>query len=301
LNAFFLFSINFCKVHPMKQAGSQRFWQSLEASQRSFLRALRDTALQPRPPHWIEWRCGAASLGWLEPQRADWLAKRLPAANLATQGLVWQAHGWTEPQRSASLQAVLQRARAEGLLQGWRDEHFSFWDTDCAQPDPQRTALFEAERAGFRFLGLLSHAVHVNGFMPDGRLWCGRRALHKATDPGQLDNITAGGLPSGETVMNCLQRELAEEAGLFRLSDHGCQAVGPVRTSRQEPEGWHDEFLHVFNLSLAEDFAPINQDAEVSEFVCLDPSQVLAQIETGAFTHDAVHTLLQGLFSGMNS
>jgi 8-oxo-dGTP pyrophosphatase MutT (NUDIX family) len=301
LNANFLFSINLFKVQSMKPSGSHGFWQGLDASQRSFLMALRVSAVQPRPRHWIEWRCGAASLGWLAPGRAQWLAQRLPASNLSTQGLTWQAEGWTEPQRSASLQAVLLQARSDGLVPGWRDEHFSFWDSDCTQPDPQRPAFFEAERAGFRFLGLLSHAVHVNGFMPDGRLWCGRRALHKATDPGKLDNITAGGLPSGETVMNCLQRELAEEAGLFRLSDHACQAVGQVRTSRQEPEGWHDEFLHVFNLSLAEDFAPINQDAEVSEFVCLDPSQVLAQIEAGALTHDAVHALLQGLVSGVGN
>jgi len=222
----------------------------------------------------------------------------LPASHLSSHGLVWAAEGWTEPQRSASVQAVLQQARAEGLLHGWRDEHFSFWDTDCDQPDPHRPAFFEAERSGFRFLGLLSHAVHVNGFLPDGRLWCGRRALQKATDPGLLDNLTAGGLPSGESVMDCLQRELAEEAGLFRLSDHGCQAVGQVRTSRPEPEGWHDEFLQVFNLSLAADFVPANQDAEVSEFVCLHPAKVVAQIEAGAFTPDAVQTLLQGLFNG---
>jgi 8-oxo-dGTP pyrophosphatase MutT (NUDIX family) len=137
--------------------------------------------------------------------------------------------------------------------------------------------------------------VHVNGFLPDGRLWCARRALTKATDPGMLDNVTAGGLPSGETVQDCLQRELAEEAGLFNLQGHLLQPAGQVRTSRLEREGWHDEILHVFNLTLPDGFAPHNQDGEVAEFMCLRPGEVLARTEAGEFTVDAVQTLIQGL------
>jgi ADP-ribose pyrophosphatase YjhB (NUDIX family) len=153
------------------------------------------------------------------------------------------------------------------------------------------------ERSGFRWLGLLSHAVHVNGFLLDGRLWCARRALSKATDPGLLDNVTAGGLPSGETVASCLQRELAEEAGLFRLDGHPLQAAGSVRTSRREPQGWHDEYVHAFNLTLDTNFVPVNQDGEVAEFMCLNAHQVLARMQAGEFTVDAVQTLIQGLRS----
>jgi isopentenyldiphosphate isomerase len=142
---------------------------------------------------------------------------------------------------------------------------------------------------------MLSHAVHVNGFSPDGRLWCGRRALNKATDPGMLDNVTAGGLPSGETAQTCLQRELAEEAGLFNLEGHVLQAAGSVRTSRIEPQGWHDESVLVFNLTLADTFIPVNQDGEVAEFMCLSAQQVLARMLAGEFTVDAVQTLIQGL------
>ena len=91
------------------------------------------------------------------------------------------------------------------------------------------------------------------------------------------------------------QRELAEEAGLFSLDGLQLQAAGRVRTSRLEPQGWHDEFVHVFNLTLAADFVPQNQDGEVAEFMCLSPQQVLARMRAGAFTVDAVQTLVQGL------
>jgi ADP-ribose pyrophosphatase YjhB (NUDIX family) len=285
----------------MQHIGPQTFLNSLSAAEQGQLFAL---GVQPRhapPADWLPWRCDDMPLGWLSAERAAWLAQQLPDCSLLTDALVW--HGGdaklvgqdASAVRSAQLQSVLGTARDQGLLTGWRDERFSFWHTDCSTPDPQRPALLDVERSGFRWLGMLSHAVHVNGFMPDGRLWCGRRALSKATDPGLLDNITAGGLPSGETAQTCLQRELAEEAGLFSLDGHGLQDAGKVRTSRLEPQGWHDEIVHVFNLTLGNAFAPVNQDGEVAEFVRLSPQQVLAKMLGGEFTVDAVQTLIQGL------
>lgn len=279
----------------MKPCGAQAFWQMADAAQQAELLSLRDQARHQPPPAWIRWRCGEAQLGCIPVQRAGWLEQQLSLTRGSAQELVWHAESWPMAQRSESLQSVLLRARAEGLLQGWRDERFSFWDADCAHPDPQRPALLQVERSGFRFLGMLSHAVHVNGFLADGRLWCGRRSLLKATDPGMLDNVTAGGLPAGEMVADCLQRELAEEAGLFSLEGLECRPAGQVRTSRQEGDSWHDEFVHVFNLTLADDFQPRNQDGEVAEFLCLGPAQVLAEIRAGAFTQDAVQALVQGL------
>jgi 8-oxo-dGTP pyrophosphatase MutT (NUDIX family) len=282
----------------MKTCGVQAFWTSLDARQQAELLALRQHSRHQPPADWIRWYCDEACLGWISPQRAAWLAQQLTPVVVSAQALHWQTQTWSPAQRSECLQSLLLQARAEGLLQGWRDERFSFWDTDCALPDPQRPALLQVERSGFRFLGLLSHAVHVNGFLSDGRLWCGRRSLQKATDPGMLDNVTAGGLPGGELVTDCLRRELAEEAGLFSLEDHDCRPAGLVRTTRQEGDSWHDEFIHVFNLTLAADFQPRNQDGEVAEFLCLHPAEVLVKIRGGAFTQDAVQSLVQGLCNG---
>jgi 8-oxo-dGTP pyrophosphatase MutT (NUDIX family) len=208
---------------------------------------------------------------------------------------MWHAQGLTEAQRSDRLQSTLVLARDQALLSGWRNERFSFWHTNCAIPEPHIPAFLRIERSGFRWLGMQSHAVHVNGFLPDGRLWCARRALTKATDPGMLDNLTAGGLPSGESVEECLVRELAEEAGLYQLQDCGVQAAGSLRTSRLESEGWHDEVIHVFNLALAADFVPNNQDGEVAEFMCLSSTEVWKHTLAGSFTVDAVQSLVQGL------
>ena len=283
------------KINPMQHTGPRIFLAHLNRAEQTCLFALDAQALQPAPDGWLAWYCDELPLGLLSRERAAWLVQQLGACSLLPNALVWHAGQAAEVQRSEQLQATLLAARDQGLLTGWRDERFSFWHAGCTSPEPQRPAFLNVERSGFRWLGMLSHAVHVNGFLPDGRLWCARRSLCKATDPGMLDNVTAGGLPSGETVEACLLRELAEEAGLFSLEGHTLQAAGGLRTSRLELQGWHDEIVHVFNLTLADDFVPANQDGEVSEFMCLNPQQVLARALSGAFTVDAVQTLLQGL------
>lgn len=279
----------------MQQTGPQHFLISLGAADRARLFALGEQSRQSPPADWLPWHCGHLPLGWLSPGRAAWLVQHLPDCRRMPDTLVWHGASKDPAERSAQLQNVLLTAREQGLLTGWRSERFSFWHADCSNPDPQVPAFLDVERSGFRWLGMLSHAVHVNGFLADGRLWCARRAWSKATDPGMLDNVTAGGLPSGETVQACLQRELAEEAGLFNLQTHTLQAAGWVRTSRLEQQGWHDEIVHVFNLTLADSFKPVNQDGEVHEFMCLNAHQVLTKIQDDEFTPDALQTLIQGL------
>ena len=56
--------------------------------------------------------------------------------------------------------------------------------------------------------------VHVNGFVRKAeglQLWVGRRAKDKATAPGKLDHIVAGGQPFGLSVFDNLLKELAAD------------------------------------------------------------------------------------------
>jgi 8-oxo-dGTP pyrophosphatase MutT (NUDIX family) len=185
--------------------------------------------------------------------------------------------------------------RSQGQLRGWRGERFSYWSYDTMLPQPAQSDFVRVERAGFLYLGMLSHAVHINGFTPDGHLWCGQRSATKSTDPGLWDNLTAGGLPSGETLLQCAKRELWEEAG-FTLDDPAAmQTAGQVRISQIAPGGWHDEVIHVFNLALPDGFVPCNQDGEVQAFEKLSTLRVMERISAGQFTHDAALAIAQGL------
>lgn len=209
---------------------------------------------------------------------------------------------------SQQLQRAMLWLRAQGLLPGWRDEAMTLYAdvhhqvsiaTVASELCPERlTGIASFERAGFQLLGSVTHAVHVNAVTPTGRMWCARRALHKATDPGRLDNVCAGGIPAGESALATLAREMMEEAGAALSQCVHVQAAGLVRSARPESAGWHDEYLHVFNVLFDDDWQPFNTDGEVWSFSLLEPVQVAQAIADGDMTRDAALAVVQGLRSG---
>lgn len=264
------------------------------------LRALIADARSSPVPDTLPWRCGGHFMGHVPLAHVAPIVHVLAASQANATQLRWNPHAATTEQRSRDLESALDRLREQGHLVGWRHERFSFWSHETLMPQPTTEDFVRIERAGFLYLGMLSHAVHINGFTPDGQMWCGQRSVTKATDPGMWDNLTAGGLPAGETLRNCAQRELWEEAG-FRLKDPAAlQAAGSVRISRLAPGGWHDEVLHVFNLPLADDFVPHNQDGEVQAFAKLSAPEVMERIAAGQFTLDAALAIAQGLRAALS-
>lgn len=279
----------------------QAFWSRLSAPQKAWLTG--PLKAQPTPPSGgVFWSCDGVDLGWVSAERAQDMVALLPGCTLAQGRLRWQPAADQALQRSQALQAFLQQQAAQGRLTGWRGEFFAWWpDTPACPPALDVPPFLCVERAGFRHLGMMSHAVHIHGFLPQGDLWCGRRADHKATDPRLLDNLAAGGLTAGETPLASAVRELAEEAGLHLRDPARLQRAGVIRTQRLEPQGWHDEQLRVYTLHLSELETPINADGEVPEFQCLRPSEVVSRMPSGQFTADAYASLAQCLVGLMTS
>ncbi|MEJ6002951.1 NUDIX hydrolase [Paucibacter soli] len=266
----------------------------------ALLRACLARARQPLPQGCLRLRLAALKLGWIAPARAEALLRAWPDLRATPGALAWWPDGADAGARSACIQAVAERLAAAGLIGGWRNEAYA-----CEAPvdDPLRlrgAELFRLERAAFRFFGLMSRAVHINARWPDGRILCGRRALTKATDPGALDNLAAGGLRAGEGLLDCARRELWEEAGVPPELTRQLRACGALRSTRVEPEGLHDEILHVFELQLPADFSPRNQDGEVSEFLALDAGELQARLAAGEFSPDAASAIAYGML-GANS
>ncbi len=243
------------------------------------------------PHDFLPWFCGPQKLGYLSAARARLLAQHLEHSHLHTDRLDWNASHWNADTRSEALQRVLLTLRDAGHLPGWRNETFSFFAADSDHP------LLQAERAGFYFLGMRSDAVHVNGVTADGRMWIARRSASKAVDPGLLDNLCAGGMAADEKPMQTVKRELHEEAGLHLQAHHSLSFAGSVSVGRVRDGGWHEERLRVYNLLLATDEIPTNQDGEVQEFHLMQANDIARLVVDGQFTPDAAAAIGQGLLT----
>lgn len=271
------------------------FWSRLSGQEKSWL-ADQLTTHPTRPSGGAVWSCDGVDMGWVSTQRAQEMVALLPGCTLNRGRLQWQTAADHPLQRSQTLQTFLEQQAAQGRLTGWRGEFFAWWpDTPAWPPALDVSPFLCVERAGFRHLGLMSHAVHIHGFLPQGDLWCGRRSDHKATDPGLLDNLAAGGLTAGEAPLTTAVRELAEEASLHLSDPSRLREAGVIRTQRLEPQGWHDEQLLVYTLHMTGQETPINADGEVQEFLCLSPGEVVSRMQSGQFTVDACASLAQSL------
>lgn len=280
---------------PSKPLYAQAFLDHIQGQQLDWLIEFSKSSETKPPGHWLAWSCDGHDVGWVSPERAEQMVVHLPGSVLREHRLIWKSNAENAMQRSHILQTFLQTQADRGRLEGWRDEYFNYWLNPNTPPLGTDPTWLCVERAGFRHLGLMSHAIHINGFCANGHLWCAKRADSKATDPGLWDNMTAGGLTAGEDAISTVRRELAEEAGWNWSSRQHLNWCGAVRTRRPEPQGWHDEVLLVYNLEIPDAFQPINQDGEVQAFACLDPDQVVSGIQAGDFTADAAHALCRGL------
>jgi 8-oxo-dGTP pyrophosphatase MutT (NUDIX family) len=191
--------------------------------------------------------------------------------------------------RSAALGSVIGALAAEGRIPGWRNETYAVRNAFDAAP------LAFIERAASRFFGTMTYAVHLNGIVeyvdsasPGApQLWIARRSDTKATDPGMLDNVVAGGIGWGFGVEATLVKECWEEAGIAADLASQARAGRTVHVLQSLPEGTQAEQIFVYDLLLPADFVPHNQDGEVGEHRLARIDETARWIEDGAMTVDA--------------
>ena len=225
--------------------------------------------------------------GWITTRATDAVAG-MDGVHITDEAV----HVVAAPRQRLPLDAVMARIAkalaAHGCLRGWRDELLDVYG--------EGRRLCVLERAAMRPLGLLTKAVHLNAWSPDGRLWLAKRAETKATDPGKWDTLVGGLAGSAEPLDTSLLRESAEEAGLSATDIHDRTPLRIVlRMHRRLPEGYQVEDMLVSDCVLAEDTVPCNQDGEVSEIRLVTVEETWAMIEAGAFTYEAEACILDSL------
>ncbi|RKR43257.1 DUF4743 domain-containing protein [Paraburkholderia sp. BL17N1] len=232
----------------------------------------------------------AEQVGWIRTGDVPLLA-RWPDVFDIDSGRVTLAPAFnTVDLRSAALGSVIGALAAEDRIPGWRNETYAIRNAFDAPP------LAYIERAASRFFGTMTYAVHLNGVVeyadsgaPRGapQLWIARRSDTKATDPGMLDNVVAGGIGWGFGVAETIVKECWEEAGIPEEIATRAVAGRTAHVLQSLPEGTQAEQIFIYDLALPADFAPRNQDGEVGEHRLARIDEAARWIEEGAMTVDA--------------
>ncbi|WP_156773973.1 NUDIX hydrolase [Bordetella bronchialis] len=250
--------------------------------------ALRARAQEPDPPlsralYIAGHRCGQATLAACDALRGR------PGVDIQADALRLGDGMRPGPALDALLAGVARTLREADCLRGWRDELLDVHDATGLR-------LGAMERAAVRPLGILTRAVHLNAWTPDGRLWVARRALNKATDPGMWDTLVGGLVASGESLDLALIRECEEEAGLSAEHVRGREPLRTVlRMHRRLPEGYQVEDLLVSRCVLDAGVQPANRDGEVMEFATVTPGHARAMAANGEFTLEAAIVVISDI------
>ena len=228
-------------------------------------------------------------VGWIRSSDIPLLARWTDVFDIDARAVTLSAQLNTVELRSAALGSVIGALAAEGRIPGWRDETYAIRNAFDAPP------LAYIERAASRFFGTMTYAVHLNGVVEYAdsashgapQLWIARRSDTKATDPGMLDNVVAGGIGWGFSLAETIVKECWEEAGIPEAIAVRAVAGRTAHVLQSLPEGTQAEQIFIYDLALPEDFAPRNQDGEVGEHRLARIEDVARAIEDGAMTVDA--------------
>ncbi|XP_043233248.1 nudix hydrolase 24, chloroplastic-like isoform X1 [Amphibalanus amphitrite] len=184
----------------------------------------------------------------------------------------------TPEARSAAMAELLQRWRTQEnlvALRGWRNECYDVRASFSSAP------LLKMERSATCVFGIRQYGVDLNGYTHHPErgfcVWIQRRSLEKPTWPGKLDNMVSGGLTSGLGLLEAVQKEAWEEAGIPEHLLPGIRSAGAVSICYRSERGLFANTEFVYDLELPADFTPQPQDGEVDEYRLM-PVQELMEL-----------------------
>lgn len=230
---------------------------------------------------------GSQRYGWIRRRDVDALRRWPDVFEINSLAVRIHPRHDTCEARTAALAPVIEALAADGLITGWRNEQYAI--RQRLYDDP----LAWIERAASRFFGTRTFAVHVNGFVAARvigevpQMWIARRSVHKATDPGCLDNAAAGGIGNGIGVGDTLVKECWEEAGIPAPLARDARPGRTLHILAEIAEGVQAEQIFVYDLALPRGFVPENQDGEASGHFLCAPGHVREIVAQGRMTVDA--------------
>lgn len=142
------------------------------------------------------------------------------------------------------------------------------------------------DRSAMRILGLWATKVHVNGLVetapgmpPD--VWLSLRAAHSTAFPGYFDTLVAGGQPHDLDAATTAVKEAWEEAGIDATLMATARHVADQPVCYVSRQGFHQELLSIYDLTLPRDWTPTCIDGEVESNMLVSMAQLRAGLAGG--------------------
>ena len=176
------------------------------------------------------------------------------------------------------------------VLEGWTSEVFSVHG-------PHKEVVLSIPRVAAPLFGIVTYGVQLLAYQSDPgdggfSIWIARRAKNKRRYPNMLDSTVGGSLPTGETPLECLVRESAEEASfseeLIRTRAKACGTVNYVFRTDERAGGelglFTPEVQFTYEMELPKDAIPTPGDNEAEEITLMSIEQIKTALEKGEFT-----------------
>ncbi len=156
--------------------------------------------------------------------------------------------------RSAAIDSVMRELRQEGLIRGWRDEYFSRLPPNMALSRCSTWSVPACRSSASRRTAFISTAMCG----ATARSGCGSGGVptNRPIEPGKLDHLVAGGLPTGIKPFDNLIKEAAEEATIPKELARRARSCGALSYRMELDGNLRDDTIFVYDLELPADFVP---------------------------------------------
>jgi 8-oxo-dGTP pyrophosphatase MutT (NUDIX family) len=255
----------------------RRNWVTEETGYLRHIRACNPVIEEP----FLPWLIEGQVVGWLRPKLAEVLTTRYQVFTHAGDALVLHESLDNFAARTEALRQISEWLAEQGLTGPLLGEPYP------VTPAGRESALCVIDRATGAYFGIRAFGQHLNAYVRrngDLYMWIGRRARDRLIFPGYLDNMVAGGLPHGISLLDNLLKECEEEAELPPELARNAVPVGAVTYNRVAKRGYRPDVLYCYDLELPVDFVPHNRDGEVESFSLLEVQEVARLVrETSEF------------------
>jgi isopentenyldiphosphate isomerase len=225
------------------------------------------------PADYCPWSIGDAEVG-LVPHA---IAEKLQECGFTRSEAGLALPTGTFEELSEKLAEASETLREAGLAAKARGEFYPV----LTHPDADPLAILD--RGAATEFGIVNKGFHLNGIVrrvAGTFMWIARRARDKATYPGKLDNMVAGGHPAGISAFDNLLKECAEEAGIPAEIAATARPTGVISYRMAVQAGLRRHMFYTYDLELDPDFVPQAVDGEVESFELLPIGEVMRIVET---------------------